>query len=97
MKNRADVIDGIVNVPVNSEIQDDKTELDDAKAVIGEAGSTDATDGILVLSDTDKAMVLPLVESYASVIAPSAGMMVYDLTNQMLCVFNGTVWTFWKP
>lgn len=60
-------------------------------------GAPTATPGILVLEDTNKAMVLPLVDKYSSVLNPSPGMMVYDLANNMLCLFNGKVWSFWKP
>ena len=50
--------------------------------------------GILVLADADKAMVLPIVDSYRSVVNPSPGTIVYDLKSKLLCTFNGTVWTF---
>lgn len=79
-------------------LQDALTENASAKAVIGENGATDTTSGILVLSDTDKAMILPKVASpHLNIINPSAGMMVYDITAHQLAVFNGTVWSFWKP
>ena len=56
------------------------------------------TPGILVLADTDKAMVLPKVASpHLNIVNPAAGMMVYDTTSKQLAVFNGTVWSFWKP
>lgn len=96
-KNKTDVITGITNNTVDSSLQDAKTELSTAKVMIGGNAATDTTTGILVLADTNKAMVLPLVDKYSAVIAPSAGMMVYDLSNDMLCLYNGTVWSFWKP
>ena len=59
---------------------------------------TDPTPGLLVLADTDKAMVLPKVASpHLNIVNPAAGMMVYDTTSKQLAVFNGTVWSFWKP
>ncbi|KQT16776.1 hypothetical protein ASG31_10375 [Chryseobacterium sp. Leaf404] len=97
VKNKTETITGIANNQVDSSLQDTKTELTNAKAAIGTTAATDNTEGILVLTDTNKAMVLPLVDKYSSVIAPSAGMMVYDLSNDMLCLYNGTVWSFWKP
>jgi hypothetical protein len=45
-------------------IQSTKTELANAKTVIGTDGATNSTSGILVLSDTDKAMILPRVASH---------------------------------
>lgn len=76
----------------------DKTEQSTAKTTIGTNSSTDTTPGILVLSDTDKAMVLPKVVSpHLNIINPASGMVVYDTTKRQLAVYNGTVWTFWKP
>ena len=77
--------------------QDALTEITTAKTIIGE-NPLDATPGILVLSDTDKAMVLPKVASpHLNIKNPTPGMMAYDTDSRQLCVFNGTVWTFWKP
>ena len=76
----------------------DKTEQPGAKVSIYTTGNTDATAGILVLGDTNKAMILPKVASpHLNIINPSAGMMVYDTTKRQLAVYNGTVWSFWKP
>jgi hypothetical protein len=76
----------------------DKTEQPGAKVAIYTTGGTDNTAGILVLGDTNKAMILPQVASpHLNIINPSAGMMVYDTTKRQLAVFNGTVWSFWKP
>ncbi len=73
----------------------DKTEQAEAKATIGVASTTP---GILVLSDADKAMILPKVASpHLNIINPSPGMMVYDTTKRQLAVYNGTNWSFWKP
>ncbi|WP_279195775.1 hypothetical protein [Chryseobacterium indoltheticum] len=61
-------------------------------------GTPTATPGILVLEDTNKAMILPRVASpHLNIINPAPGMMVYDTTAKQLAVFNGTVWSFWKP
>ncbi|MBU8883164.1 hypothetical protein KSK37_08725 [Kaistella sp. DKR-2] len=74
-------------------------ENSNAKVVIGSASSVQAqVPGILVLSETNKAMILPKVASpHINVKNPAAGMLVYDSANRMLAVFNGTQWSFWKP
>lgn len=83
---------------VDTTAQDTLTDKALAKVMIGGNPSTDTTPGILVLADTNKAMVLPKVASpHLNIINPSAGLMVYDTTSKQLAVFNGTVWTFWKP
>lgn len=72
------------------------TEKTEAKVQIG--GTTgDTTNGILVLADTNKAMIPPLVNNPELAIAsPAPGMMVYDPTRKLLAVYNGTVWSYWK-
>lgn len=75
-------------------IQNSATETSSAKVAVGNLTSTP---GILVLEDTNKAMVLPKVASpHLNIINPSPGMMVYDTATKLLAVFNGSVWTFWK-
>ena len=82
----------------NTNLQDAKSDLVDSKVVIGKDGATDDTPGILVLSDADKAMVLPLVyEPHLNIKNPTAGTMVYDTKNRQLVLYNGTNWSFWKP
>ena len=83
---------------VTTTLQDALSDLDTAKVLIGGDPATDTTPGILVLADTNKAMVLPKVASpHLNIVNPSPGMMVYDTTKKQLAVFNGTVWSFWKP
>lgn len=78
-------------------IQQSKTEFPTAKTAIG-TNSSDTANGILVLSDTNKAMILPRVASpHLKIINPAPGMMVYDTTKRQLAVYNGSVWSFWKP
>lgn len=73
----------------------DKTEYSDAKTGIG---TLTATDGILVLEDTNKAMILPKVASpHLNIIDPAPGLIVYDTDSRQLAVYNGKVWSFWKP
>lgn len=76
------------------------TDKAGAKAVIG--NSATATDGVLVLDSSDKAMVLPIVSNYTNIPNPSPGMMAFlkhptDSAKHRLIVFNGQKWTFWKP
>lgn len=79
-------------------IQTNKTESATAKSVIGSSAATDNTPGILLLSDTNKAMILPKVASpHLNIINPAPGMMAYDTVKRQLAVYNGKVWTFWKP
>jgi hypothetical protein len=81
----------------NISIQQSKTELTTAKTIIGTNASDSAT-GILVLSDTNKAMILPKLESpHLNIITPAPGMIAYDTVKKQLAVYNGTVWSFWKP
>lgn len=78
--------------------QNTKTENPNAKVIIGPNPDTDTTPGILVLSATNKAMILPKVEKpYESIIDPAPGTIVYDTDSKKLCIFNGKEWTFWYP
>ncbi|MFC7346078.1 hypothetical protein ACFQO9_05010 [Chryseobacterium zhengzhouense] len=79
-------------------LQTTKTESGTAKAAIGATGATDTTAGVLVLSDTNKAMILPQVASpHLNIVNPAPGMMAYDTVKKQLAVYNGSVWSFWKP
>lgn len=80
---------GIVDTTLQSNI----TDVETSKVAIGTLSNTN---GILVLEDNNKAMILPKVDKYTSVVNPTSGTMVYDLANDMICFFNGSVWTFWK-
>lgn len=83
---------------VDTSLQNSLSDLDSAKVLIGGNPDTYTTPGILVLADTDKAMVLPKVANpHLNIINPSAGMLVYDTVRQQLAVFNGNKWSFWKP
>jgi hypothetical protein len=82
---------------VDASIQDGVAESSNAKVIIGNSASN-LTPGILVLADSDKAMILPKMESpHLNIVNPEAGMMAYDTLSHQLAVFNGEVWTFWKP
>ena len=87
-------VDPITNVD-GLTLQNSLDDLNTAKVSIGTPTSTP---GILVLEDTNKAMVLPKVASpHLNIVNPAPGMMVFDTVKNQLAVFNGTVWTFWKP
>ena len=74
------------------------TEPTEAKTIIG-ASTSSVTDGVLVLESTTKAMVLPQVDDVNNIPSPSPGMIVFVRKegSERLAVFNGTVWSFWKP
>ncbi len=74
-------------------LQNGAAEKADAKVSIG---APTPTPGILVLEESNKGMVLPLVTSYKNISSPAAGMIVYDTTEDLFCVFNGTQWSFWR-
>lgn len=85
------------NGNVDLSLQNPKTEDAEAKMIIGSNSETDMTPGIVVLSDTDKAMILPKVANpHLTIEQPSPGLMVYDTISHQLAVYNGTVWTFWR-
>ena len=98
-RNETTTVDGQANYDttgvVNTTLQASLTDNPDAKAAIG---TPTATPGILVLEESNKAMVLPKVPSpHLNIINPEPGVMVYDTTTKQLAVFNGKVWSFWKP
>lgn len=81
---------------VDTTLQDVLTDNPATKVVLGSNAASDTTPGILVLTDTNKAMILPKT-TYDAIVQPAAGMMIYDTSAKQLAVFNGTVWSFWKP
>lgn len=84
------------NTLTNRAIQEDKEENPKAKTSIGTPNAS--VPGILVLEDNNKAMILPKVASpHKNIKNPAPGMMVYDTDNQLIALFNGTVWSFLKP
>ncbi|MBW7675850.1 fibrobacter succinogenes major paralogous domain-containing protein [Chryseobacterium chendengshani] len=82
-------------------VADANAEVSTSKTVVSAdltTAQTNTTNGILVLADTNKAMVLPRVNSYADIVNPSPGMMVYvtGTSPNQLAVFNGSEWSFWS-
>jgi hypothetical protein len=87
-------VDPLTNVDGMS-IQTPLQELPTAKVSIG---TPSTTPGILILEDTNKAMILPKVASpHLNIINPAPGIVAYDTVKKQVAVFNGKVWTFWKP
>lgn len=85
------------NGTADTTLQNSLTDQSTAKTVIGTNAATDTTPGILVLSDTNRAMVLPkMVSPHLNIKNPAPGMIAYDTSTKQLAVFNGTVWSFWK-
>lgn len=72
-------------------------EKRESKTIIGDQNTS--ADGILVLESATKAMVLPTVSDVQNVLNPTAGMMVFvnKSGSKRLAVYNGTVWSFWRP
>lgn len=98
-KNETTVVGGTPNFDttgvVVTTLQDPLTDMPTAKASIGTPTSTT---GILVLEDAAKAMVLPKIPSpHLNIINPEPGTMAYDTVTKQLAVYNGKVWSFWKP
>lgn len=53
--------------------------------------------GVLVLESTQKALVLPLVASpHLNVVGAIAGTMVYDTDADMIAIYDGANWNYWK-
>ncbi|WP_082504608.1 MULTISPECIES: hypothetical protein [unclassified Chryseobacterium] len=84
---------------VSTALQDapNVNELPNAKVNIGSSNSG-TPPGILVLENANQAMILPKVTSpHLNIINPEPGMMAYDTVTKQLAVYNGKVWSFWKP
>lgn len=84
------------NGAVDTNLQNSLIEKTSAKVSIG-FPKVPAIQGVLVLEDDDKGMILPQVSSYINITSPTAGMMVFDTSKKLLCFYNGTKWSFWKP
>ncbi len=53
--------------------------------------------GVLVLESTTQALVLPKIDKpHLTILSPIAGTMVYDTEADVLSVFDGTNWHYWK-
>lgn len=75
-------------------IENESAELGEG-VVIG--AETSSVEGVLVLESSDKALILPKVNSpHLNVKSPYPGMMCYDLTSKSIAVFDGARWHFMK-
>ena len=53
--------------------------------------------GVLVLESTTQALVLPKVANpHLTILNPIAGTMVYDTVGDVIAVYDGTNWNYWK-
>ncbi|MBS7254297.1 hypothetical protein [Flavobacterium branchiicola] len=76
-------------------IQDNVPEAETKGAVVGATSSS--ADGVLVLESANKALILPKVASpHLNIIKPMPGTICYDTAKKMVCIYNGSEWTFWK-
>lgn len=63
--------------------------------IIGEHSSD--VDGVLVLESSNSALILPKVVSpHLSIVNPMPGTICYNTVKKLVCIFNGSEWTFWK-
>ena len=82
---------GAVDLSIQASVPEAATK----GTVIGAESSS--VDGVLVLESADKALILPrIVSPHLNIIKPMAGTICYDTVKKMVCVYNGTEWTFWK-
>lgn len=66
-----------------------------SKVIFG--SNTSNADGVLVLESNNKALILPhIIDPVNTVKSPVPGMIAYDPVKNMLCVYNGIEWFFWK-
>ncbi|WP_080779925.1 hypothetical protein [Chryseobacterium phocaeense] len=87
--NEAGTNNGIDNSLQNNPLYPEKP---DAKVIIGNPTNVK---GILVLESANKAMVLPkLASPHLNIIKPAPGMIAFDTVKELLCIFNGTQWSF---
>lgn len=90
IKNGTTTFDGI-------DALDSQNYLEESAEAKVSIGNPTNAEGILVLEDIDKAMILPKVESpHENIMNPTPGLMVYDPNTKEFAVFNGEVWTYWK-
>ena len=65
-----------------------------AGVVIG--SPENAPTGVLALTDATKALVLPKnTQPWLNISSPEPGTITYDTVNKVMCVYNGSEWTFW--
>jgi hypothetical protein len=78
---------------VDTSIQDNVPE-DNNGVIIGTPSPS--VSGVLVLSSTNKGLLLPKVANpETTILSPDAGTLVYDTVSKKVAVYNGLHWTFW--
>lgn len=83
------------NGTVDISLQTGLTENVTAKTIIGANSST--ADGVLILEDSKKAMILPrIVAPELNITNPSPGTLIYDPFKKVLCFYNGKEWSYWE-
>ncbi|MCB9202707.1 MAG: hypothetical protein H6604_06660 [Flavobacteriales bacterium] len=81
--------DSGANVSTNT-----NTDIGDG-VIIG--ANTSSAEGALVLESQEKALILPKInDPVSNVVNPYPGMICYDTSTKLLCVYNGTDWFFWQ-
>lgn len=82
---------GTVDLTEIKDLQESGTQ---SGVIIGDVAG--APVGVVVLNKPGKALVLPKnTEPWLNIKQPEPGTVTYDTTNNLVCIFNGTEWTFW--
>ncbi len=85
-----------VGTTANANLNNYSNLQDSGNGVVIGASSTTVTSGVLVLESQTKALILPKMENpHLNIKDPEPGMMAYDTVKKMMCVFNGSHWTYW--
>lgn len=89
------IYSGILDSARSEAVSDHLQEIENTEYVtIGTSPPTAL--GVLILESPDKALILPKMASpHLNMVDPEPGTIVYDTDSKLLCVFNGSEWTFW--
>lgn len=64
--------------------------------ILGDGSGAPVPEGVLVLDDPARALILPKVASpHLNIKNPEAGLICYDTDSDMLAVYDGKQWAFW--
>lgn len=70
--------------------------LDDLGEGVIIGDKLDAPTGVLVLNRPGTALILPKnTTPWDNILNPEAGTITYDPNTDLICIFNGSEWTFW--
>lgn len=82
---------------IDVSLQNDPNYPENINGGVIMGSSTSTARGVLVLESATKALVLPKVANpHLNIINPAAGMIVFDTVKELLCIYNGTQWSFIK-